>query len=245
MIDDATGGTLVRLCPAYCLNGKKCGNPATEPDGRCAEHTTRHGRTSGGGVKPDALARRKKKRIQYTRYLPTHLRDSYRKIAASSDLLSLQRDVALLQVRLNQIAGRLNTNETTDKWRALKNAFHEFRKAIQTKDTAAQQLWFGEMDGLLAAGNTEEDVWVEIIYLQQKKAELVHQESRRHYLMGATATGEQVRYLVQTIMGIIIENVGDARTIDNIKNDIAALQIFDLDVASPFAQEAAAEPAGG
>ncbi len=221
-----------RTCDKICRDGLVCGR-ACGPSGRCEEHPAISGPPSSRGVKPTPKDAKNKTARRYHGLLPTHLKESYRKIAASRDLMSLAADIALVEMRKDQMVGRLKTNESADKWTDLTLAFHNFREANRNKDADAMRLWLNECERLIKAGDTEERTWTEILKLQQKKAELVGQESRRHYLMGSTATGEQVRFLAETIIKVVVTHVKDPATLEKISADLEGLNVFDFEVAPP------------
>lgn len=228
---------VAEACNHVCLDGRPCGKPVAARDGRCEEHTAIHGRRSEGGVRPTARAVRRKQPIQYGKILPTHLQPAFRKIQKSRDLASIHSDIALVQVRVELLASRLQSGEDTKSLLELRGMWNELESALRVNDEDAVRLWMSSIKGVIYARAADEIIWREINEQLAFKAKLVEQENKRHYIMGATATAEQVRYLVECIMTAVLDNVRDVETRRKIINDIRALQVFDWEAAPPFDAE--------
>jgi hypothetical protein len=228
------------VCMRICLDGKKCGKPLLEGYQACEEHRPTTGRITSSGVKDVAVRAKNVKRRRATAYgkiLPIHMRDAFKRISRSRDLLSLHNDIALMQVHIDKMVSMLSTNETPEKWPAIRNAFFEFENANRKSNMDGMKHWLTEIKRIITEGNNEKVVWEEIHYLQEKKADLIEKEAKRNYILGGTMTATQAQSLYSAICTIIVTNVRDAEVLGKIRDDIQKLQIFDIEQLSPFDQE--------
>lgn len=230
----------VATCGRICLDGKKCGKPLLEGYNSCEEHRPQSGRITSSGVKeiePKKPGAGRKRATLYGRVLPTHLKPAFQRIKNSRDLLSLHNDIALTQVRLDEVIAKLKSSETPEKWTKLRAAFYNFRSANRSNDIDGMKLWLSECERLITEGNNEKECWEEIHWLVGKKAELVESEAKRNYLLGGTMTAIQAQTLFSAIAGIVIANVKDPKLIEKIRDDIRALKVFDESQPTPFDSE--------
>lgn len=218
-------------CDFICDDGAPCQEPCNE-SGKCKKHGAGVVRQTG---KP--IAERERMTRSAGRYyprLPSHLKTAYRKIAASIDLQSLAGEIAMIELRINQIIDKLKTNETEQKWTQLKSLFHEFKSASRNNDKETVKACLEDMDKVINEGNNESALWDHLINdLFVKKAGLVQVESKRMYMLGATATAEQVRSLAGALITCFLEEVSDYDTRRRVIERIKQLKVFDWDAAPP------------
>jgi hypothetical protein len=222
-----TADSAPKLCGAQ-LRGKPgqfC-RSAPMQNGRCRLH----GGASATGVR-NGMYRTGK----YSRSLPRHLRASYQQIASSPDLLSLTDDIALLQVRCNELAGRLTTGETDRRWAAVRAAWDGLTTAAKARDEAGMRAAVLTLTGLLAPGPAEpaEDdaTWEQLTQAMERKAALQAREVKMLEVMEATATAEQVRSLIRAVAESVLRHVPEDSARRAIVGDILRLGVFDPEVA--------------
>jgi len=162
------------------------------------------------------------------------LRAAYKKIAESTDLLSLVDDIALMQLRCNQLTARVGTGESNAKWKELKEVYSRFKTASSTGDKEELSAALRDFDRLIRGGDDDTTAWVELQNAIDRKSILQGREWKRLADMQALATAEQVRVLVRSIAESVMRNVPDENARRAIVNDIVRLRVFDYDVASPL-----------
>jgi hypothetical protein len=218
------------VCNEYHENGKRCRRRCMRGEFYCKTHSN--------------VPRRQQKTYMYSKHLPTHLRNAYKRIAESGDLLTHQHDIALMQVRCNELAGRLASGESNDRWHSLREQFERFRNAnrmMGSPDEATRQQAAVEqrealqaVDQIISSGVADEANWDDLQNAISFKSELQAKEWKRLREMQAVATAEQVRTLVFAITTSVLRNVPDANQRRAIVTDIMTLRVFDVSIASPF-----------
>lgn len=143
------------------------------------------------------------------RALPERLAERFQDAVADPDLLSARSDVALLELRIVEIVGRLQSGESGQLWKRLADQWAELQFASQTKDTEGFQSALDGLGRIIRAGAHEEQVWAELADAIENKARTAERESRRLVQLRQVLTIESAMALVTGLTDAVRMEVGD------------------------------------
>jgi hypothetical protein len=181
-----------------------------------------------GGSTPSGVASPHFKHGAYSRLLPVDLRNAYQRAAADPDLLSLRNEVALLQVRLEGLVGRLATGEHGSLWASAREALCRFRESQAAGDQAGAAAALDDLGHTLEQGVGVETTWEEITCAIEKKGKVASREWKRMVDLRSVATAEQVVTMFGALAASVrkhcdAEGAAGQRILRNFAADVAAL----------------------
>lgn len=200
-------------CGAKKRDGTPCRAPAM-PNGRCRIH---------GGKTPSGLASPNLRTGRYSKYLPARLIGRYQEATSDPALLELREEVALLDARLTDLLGRVETGESGEVWKLLRVRFAEFNEAKAAGKVPDMQAALYQIEGLITRGLADYAAWGEIGSVLEQRRRLVESERKRLVEMQQTITTERAMLLIGAIGGIIKAHVTDRTQLEKISQDIGAL----------------------
>lgn len=200
-------------CGAKTRGGGTCQRPAM-PNGRCSLH---------GGKTPTGIGLPQYKHGRYSKVMPTRLRERYEDAARDPALLELREDVALLDARLEDLLGRVDSGESGAIWRQLQQARTSLIIARRAGDAEGQAGAINDMLELIGRGHADYAAWRELGGVLEQRRRLVESESKRLVQMQQTITAEKAMLLIGAIGQIIKTHVADRSTLSKISADISAL----------------------
>jgi hypothetical protein len=200
-------------CPE-CGEDRHCLMTVRQPGLRCRLH---------GGKTPGGLASPHIKTGDRSRYLPARLAQHY--LAAENDphLLSLRNDIALMDTRLIDLLGRVDTGEAGRHWAKLNQAWTEFKRAKRRDDDDALAIALDNLEQLITTGHADYTAWAEIAQAVEQRRKLVESERRTLVDLQQMITAERATKLIAAFTGIVKEYVDDRRTFNAIAADIRKL----------------------
>ena len=149
---------------------------------------------------------------RHSRYMPERLLERYRAAAQDTDLLSLREDLALLDARLADVLGRVDTGEAGVLWRQARAAFGALRRAIAQRDTDATMAELTRLSAALDAGAQDYAAWAEVRAMVQERARLVEGERKRLHELQQSITVEKALTLVAALQAAVTQHVHDPAT---------------------------------
>lgn len=178
------------ICGAKTRSGGTCKQKGM-PNGRCRMH---------GGKSLSGIASPTYKTGRYSKHLPARLQERYSEALADDDLISIRDDVALVEARLADLLGRVDTGESGRAWFKAREAFNAFDKETNP-DLAIKHLV--ELRAALGEGTTDYGAWAEVKDLLEQRRRLVADE-RKHVLeTGRIITIEQLMLWVGALLAEI------------------------------------------
>jgi hypothetical protein len=170
------------------------------PNGRCSKHG---GKSLAGIASPRFTTGR------WSAVLPTRLAARYQEAQDDPELLTLREDISLLDPRLADVLGRVDTGESGRFWRALQTHSDALEAARHRKDTRGIADALTALQATIQRGATDAAAWDEVISLVEQRRKLVESERRRLVELQQTITVERALVLVGAIAGIIKAHVKD------------------------------------
>ncbi len=122
-----------RRCTAHNRQGGRCGRAAVVGGDVCRLH---------GGASPKGAAHPSWRHGRYSRYVPRKLATTFARALVDPDLLALDKDLALLEVRIDGLlhaVGGGASAETADAWEHIEAAL-ELRGKLVTREISRQVL---------------------------------------------------------------------------------------------------------
>jgi len=186
------------LCGATAKStGKPCRSLAYPRNGRCKNH---------GGPTPAGFGSPNFKHGRWSEYLPKDLGARYAAALQDPDLLVLAHEIALLDARIGDLLLRFDTAETAAAWAKLGNEWAGFMEAVQTGNGKRQKQGITNLHGLITAAADNEQAWLELDDLIEKRRRLVDTEQKRQTAAKLLMSVEET----MGIMSLFIANVKDA-----------------------------------
>lgn len=176
-----------------------------------------------GGVSLSGPASGTFKTGRYSKVLPVRLAARYQEAASDPDLLALREDIALLDSRLADVLGRVDTGEAGSLWRLARDEFATLDAAIKDSDAKALTASMGRLRGLLGKGVSDYAAWGEIGDLLEQRRKLVESERKRLVELQQMMTTEQAMTLVAALGNIIRTHVTDRTTLQAISAELTNL----------------------
>jgi hypothetical protein len=202
-----------KLCGAKTRGGGTCKN-AGMPNGRCRFH---------GGMSPIGPAAGNFKTGRYSKFLPARLAGRYLEAISDSELLELKGEIALLDVRIGELVGRIDTGESSQKWLDLRVAVRNFMAALSQRDADKMRGPLQQMQDLVEAGVAEHQTWDDIGDLLDQRRKLVESERKRLVEMQQMITSEQAMVMLAVVVDTIRRHVTDRTALAAISADLARL----------------------
>lgn len=155
----------------------------------------------------------------YSRYLPARFSELF-KALEGRDLLDLTEDIKLLHTRLMDVAKRVDSGESGERWKEASKAYDEARKAQSEGDPQKMAAELNTLGQILKLGLSDWDAWEKIEELVVKKTKVVESQRKRaveaHEMLAAQDARAMMRAITEGLKRAVEENVTD----DQIKRKI-------------------------
>jgi hypothetical protein len=160
---------------------------------------------------------------RYSRFLPSRLFAAYQDAAQDPELMSLRRDIALIDARMIDILTRVDTGEAGQLWREAQAAMAKFRLEQAKGNIDAMQLALAQVDRLISTGAADYAAWHEVAELIEQRRKLCESEARRLRDAHDMMTSEQAMTLLATVVDVIKKHVADRQALNAIALELQAL----------------------
>jgi hypothetical protein len=176
-----------------------------------------------GGKTPRGPALPQFKSGRYSRFVPSRLLARYRDAEHDPELTSLRDELALVDARLADLLGRVDTGESSARWWALMKAHRAFKRAKASGDVPRMQEALADIEMHLDAGGQDYDAWHDVCELIEKRRKLCDSETRRLVTLQQMISAEQALLLVGVIVDIIGRHITDRQVLAQITTDLQRL----------------------
>ena len=139
----------------------------------------------------------------HSEYLPKRLLDDYRASLDNPDKLVLDENIALIDARLSDLLRRVDSGESGQLWRDLREARQAYAKAKRSKDPTAMAEAITTMCDLIDRGHLDSAAWAEIADFIERRRKLVESERKR------LVEAQQVIHVAQAaaLMALMVDAV--------------------------------------
>jgi hypothetical protein len=156
---------------------------------------------------------------KYSRFLPVRLAARYREALEDPELSSLRDEIAVAQVRLEELLSRLEEGSDSLPWQKALRLVEQ----AKAKDGAAQQKALADLEALLQRGATEADTWGEVRTGLETLRRLKETEHERLSALGQFVTVAQLNVLIGTLLIAIRDHVEDPHARARLASEIRRL----------------------
>jgi hypothetical protein len=160
---------------------------------------------------------------RHSKYLPTRLRERYQEALDDPELIALNDEIALIDARLAELLGRIDSGESMSVWEKLRKAYQALREAQAAKDVAGTVDALNVLGDMIERGGRDDETWNQIYYLLDQRRKLTESERKRRVDMQQMVTAERLTILMTAVQDAIRRNVHDRDTLSAISADIRAL----------------------
>lgn len=207
-----------RICGAKKKDGSPC-RAQPMANGRCRLH---------GGLSLTGLASPTFKHGRYSKYLPARLADRYHESQSDPELLVLRHEISVIDARLGDLLGRVDTGEAGTHWRAAQAGFSQLKTALGTSDPQLLQQALDELQKHLRAGLADHYAWEEVYSALEQRRRLVDSERKWMIQAQQVITADRAMVLIASLIGVVKEHVRDPITLSAISTDVGKLLTGDV-----------------
>jgi hypothetical protein len=184
------------------------------PNGRCRMH---------GGLTPVGIESPHIRHGRYSADIPTRLAAKYQEARNDEELLVLRDEIALLDARLAEVLGRLDTGESGALWKALAAIVGPLSRDFDQLKREEVKAGLASASSLIARGIGDYAVWADLRALLDERRKLVESERKRLVDMQQMITSERAMLLIAAITDTVLRHVADTGTRAAIAADIRKL----------------------
>jgi len=160
---------------------------------------------------------------RYSKYLPTRLLERYHESAADEEMLALREEIALIDSRLGDVLGRVETGESSKIWSDLKDAYSEMQAANQAGDGAAVRAYLVAIGDLIRRGHGDWAAWADVRALVRDRKALVESERKRLVEAQQVVAVDQAMALLALLVDSVRRHVTDEHAVRAIAAEYARL----------------------
>lgn len=195
-------------------SGQRCKNRPSPGMTVCRIH---------GGATPRGIAAPTFKHGKYSKHLPSRLIERYNDAVDDPALLEMRHEIALLDARLTDILGRVDTGESGTAWRGIQSAYNDLRKALSSGNSEMVSNALFDLNAHIEKGHSDYAAWHEIHSLMEQRRKLVESEQKRLQTMDQMITAEQAIAYATAVLSSVKAHVTDRKVLNEISIDIQRL----------------------
>lgn len=200
-------------CPE-CGEDRLCRTRVKEEGKRCRMH---------GGASPRGVASASFRHGKYSKALPDRLIADYQRSKTDPDLLELRSEIAVIDARLIDLVGRVDTGESGHWWKQMRATWSKFISARSKQDAELMADLLDELGTTIRMGYSDYAAWRELASTISQRRRLVESERRRLVEIQTLINSEQAMALLTSIVSVIRDHVPDRTTLQAISRDIRNL----------------------
>jgi hypothetical protein len=155
--------------------------------------------------------------------LPSRLAGSYQANLADPEMLSSQREIALIDARVNDLLQRVDSGESGKMWKELHKHVQGFIEAQALKDQEKQVDSLQRIIRTVKKGSGDYLAWSEVTQLINQRQRLVKAEREHLQQMQTYISGEQAMRIVQALVSSVNQRIADPQVKAAISQDIYAI----------------------
>jgi len=156
--------------------------------------------------------------------LPERMREKYLEAIGDPELLNLRSSIALVDARVEDRLGRVDSGESGAAWVNVRKCLDAFLKEFYGNgDHVALQL--EELKLAIQKGLDDYAAWSEIQALLEQRRKIVESEQKRLVALQQVITVEKAMILFAAITDVIKRNVTDRQQLASISHELAGLLV--------------------
>lgn len=190
-------------------------------NGRCRIH---------GGKSPVGPAAGNFRTGRYSKVLPARLLERYQTALDDPDLLAMHHEIGVVDARLHELIGRIDSGESGARWKGVQKAFGAY---LESRDTLDERSALRDLGQAIQAGLGDEAAWREISGLIGQRQSLVESERRRMVDLQQVITAGEAVALAAQLIDVVRRNVTDRSTLAAIGREFGGLLARDGGARAP------------
>lgn len=203
------------LCGAKTRSsGEPCKRRATPGRKRCNLH---------GGKSLQGLAVPGFKTGRYSKSLPVRLAARYNEAQTDAKLLELRDEIALIDARIGELLGRLNSNESGRAWLATGTAFDNLNIAMRKDDAAEIIKQMAALQNAIDLGRTDTLTWSDLQETIEQRRRLVESERKHLSQMEQLVSVQEMMVMAGALLASVKAHVSDRNALGAISADFSRL----------------------
>lgn len=200
-----------KRCGAIKSDGQPCRAYVVPGSNRCKFH---------GGATPRGIASHMFKDGKYSKYLPTGLLEIYQQTQQDGELLSLEGEIRLVDVRIRELLGQLEAGPSDEIWEKALGLVGSIRAYVKQEEYSKVPAVLEALDRLVLEGSNEKEVWQGVLQLMETRRRLVEGERKRLVEMNHVITSENAMVLVVALASAVKKHVTDKSVLNKISREL-------------------------
>jgi hypothetical protein len=176
-----------------------------------------------GGKTPRGPASVHYKDGRRSRFLPSRMFQEYASALHDPELISMRRDIALMDARIIDVLQRVDTGEAGSLWRQAQAAFAKFRQEQDKNNVDGMTLALMQAERLITQWAADYAAWHEVGDLIEQRRKLCESEQRRVTMAHETLNQEQALALMGQVVAVVKRHVPDPQILTAIALEMQAL----------------------
>lgn len=177
-----------------------------------------------GGLTPRGVASPHYKHGRYSKYVPTRLMERYVESVNDPELLNLSAEIALVDSRVADVLGRVDSGESGRRWRALGGLRSQFLTAQRRQDQEGMADALADILNGIRQGQADFEAWSEIVDLLERRRRLVESEQKRRIAMQLVVKVEEavgaMHQIADVVREAVLEHVDDGSVRRRVLGDV-------------------------
>jgi hypothetical protein len=207
--------------------GIQCKAPAIKDANCCRTHGGANSRSIG--PLNSQWAGGKSKKGRWTALLSGTLQDSYVRALNDPEILSLDSELALIDVRMEELVDRANHRAD---WPGMRRAFDKLMDGMATGDQPKLREGLMAMREILSGHDKVEKNWEDVVSLAERRKNLAESERRRLVENGMYMSREQANIHARALVEVVLRRVKNQSLLREIMNDFRTV----MDAGRAFSQ---------
>lgn len=156
---------------------------------------------------------------RYSKDLPTRLSGRFEEALKDTELLKLNRELALLDSRVGEVLTELEGDGAGKLFELIQKAWNDYRSASGEDKKAA----FSHLDDLITQGAEDWMRWQEVYGLIEQRRKVAESEAKRQVQLKQTLTVSQAMTFLTAVVDMVKRHVRDEEALRAISRDITRL----------------------
>lgn len=200
-----------------CKGHRKDGTPCRRPPSRGKNVCNSHGAKSKAGAESPAF-----KHGRYSSALPDRLLERYRNAVEDPELLDLTQQIAVMDARLHELLGRVDSGESGAIWKAMKAAYKDWQ-AEKRKKNGDPQAAEAHLVAMIEKGFADNAAWIDVFEVFELRRVAVQTDSRRRKELQDSISSQQALTLMAAMVEAVRRHVSDTNTLQAISIEFTGL----------------------
>lgn len=149
---------------------------------------------------------------KYIQALPARMRADYQRTENDPNLISNEKEIALVETRLIDMIKGAELGESTSNWESVREAWDEFNQAMTDADGEGAKVIASRINDLITKGGNEIAFWDSMLKVLEQRRKLVDSEVKRLLQGQEVLTANNARLIYDALLLAVVEETDTAIT---------------------------------